>query len=88
MTDWIQSVTLSSRHALITSIRLRLEPGEGCPPEQAASTQEFLDALALSLLGKRYESLDAVEGTLSGQYDEPDWRSLGTEVIGWLRKNM
>lgn len=50
--------------------------------------QGFLDAIALGLVGKRYETLDGAESPSDPRFDNETCRQLGTEVIDWLRKTM
>ncbi|WVQ78213.1 hypothetical protein IAT38_000296 [Cryptococcus sp. DSM 104549] len=82
------SVALTSRHALIQSITFHLTPPLHASRAETAEQQDFLDALALSLVGKPYESLRGAEGVPSGRFDEEKWRDLGNEVMGWLRRVM
>ena len=48
----------------------------------------MLDALALDLIGKRYETLDGLEPPLDSQFDNEADHQLGREVIRWLRTSM
>ncbi|OCF35398.1 lipoate-protein ligase A [Kwoniella heveanensis BCC8398] len=82
------SASLTARHALITSLTLHLTPPVHGNTDETASKQEYLDCLALSLIGCRYETLDGAEGALGSQYEDEHWRELGNEVLGWLRKVM
>ena len=77
-----QSVSVTSRHALITFLSLGLSR----PVLQGSfrARQDYLNALALTLVGKRYETLDgAGPPPDSGAHYE-----LGEEVIDWLRRVM
>ena len=50
--------------------------------------QEYLDALALSLIGKRYETLDGAVSPPDPHFDHKQYRELGAEAIDWLRRKM
>ena len=78
---------MTARHGLITSLTLHAKPPPDASQEMVKTTQQYLDALALSLVGKRYESLDDADETLPGD-DEPVLREVHTEVIDWLRRAM
>ncbi|WWC85362.1 uncharacterized protein L201_000225 [Kwoniella dendrophila CBS 6074] len=82
------SASLSARHAVITALTLHLTPTLHETTESTSEKQSFLDSLALSLVGHRYESLDGAEGALGHAWEEEKWRELGNEIIGWLRKVM
>ncbi|KAK6902798.1 hypothetical protein I203_108057 [Kwoniella mangroviensis CBS 8507] len=82
------STSLTARHALITSITFHLTPSLHESTEETSQKQAFLDSLALSLVGHRYESLDGAEGALGHEWEDEKWREMGNEVIGWLRRVM
>ncbi|WWC61224.1 uncharacterized protein I303_103804 [Kwoniella dejecticola CBS 10117] len=82
------SVNLTARHALLTSLTFHLTPQPHERVEETTKKQEFLDSLALSLIGHRYESLEGAEGALGHQWEDEKWRERGNEVIGWLRRVM
>ncbi|ODN84799.1 hypothetical protein L202_00669 [Cryptococcus amylolentus CBS 6039] len=86
------SVSLTSRHALITALTFHLSPPASHPSSpsapEAAKTQAFLDALALDLIGKRYESLEGAEGAMGHEWEGEAWRNFGWEVMNWLRRTM
>ncbi|WWC69572.1 uncharacterized protein I206_103515 [Kwoniella pini CBS 10737] len=82
------SANLTARHALLISLTFHLEPLHNESTEKTMEKQNFLDSLALSLVGHRYESLEGVEGALDHQWEDEKWRERGNEVISWLRKVM
>ncbi|WRT67011.1 uncharacterized protein IL334_003977 [Kwoniella shivajii] len=82
------SASLSARHALLTSLTLHLTPTLHEATEITTTKQSFLDSLALSLVGHRYESLDGAQGALGHEWEDEKWREMGNEVINWLRKVM
>ncbi|WVQ98628.1 hypothetical protein IAU59_005758 [Kwoniella sp. CBS 9459] len=82
------SASLTARHALITSLTLHLTPSVHGNTDETASKQEYLDCLALSLIGCRYETLDGAEGALAPKFEDEKWRELGNEVLAWLRRAM
>ncbi|WVW83244.1 hypothetical protein I302_105263 [Kwoniella bestiolae CBS 10118] len=82
------STSLTARHAIITSMTFHLTPSLHESTEETSQKQGFLDSLALSLVGHRYESLDGAEGALGHQWEDERWREMGNEVIGWLRRVM
>ncbi|WVQ71546.1 hypothetical protein IAR50_001085 [Cryptococcus sp. DSM 104548] len=86
------SVSLTSRHAIITSLTFHLSPNPSHPSNSSApgvtKIQAFLDALALDLVGKRYESLEGAEGAMGHEWEGEKWRDLGWEVMNWLRRTM
>ena len=84
----MQSVSLSTRHALITSLTFSLAPSADTPPKDVQAYQDFLNALALSLVGKRYESLVSAEPLPNSIYQTTKWRELGANIIDWLRQTM
>ncbi|WVO12777.1 hypothetical protein L204_100385 [Cryptococcus depauperatus] len=82
------SVSLTSRHAVLTSLTFHLSPPLHSNPTTTAERQAFLDSLALSLIGKRYESLQEVEGAMGYEWDDEHWRDMGNQVLHWLRRSM
>ncbi|ORY32223.1 hypothetical protein BCR39DRAFT_557623 [Naematelia encephala] len=82
------SASLTSRHALITSLTFHLTPSISATTAETTVRQEFLDALALSLIGARYEALEGADGPEDPAYDTPQWRELSHEIISWLRQAM
>nr|ODN81240.1 lipoate-protein ligase A [Cryptococcus depauperatus CBS 7841] len=82
------SVSLTSRHAVLTSLTFHLSPSLHSNPTTTAERQAFLDSLALSLIGKRYESLQEVEGAMGYEWDDEHWRDMGNQVLHWLRRSM
>ncbi|CAD6580417.1 MAG: Biotin/lipoate A/B protein ligase [Tremellales sp. Tagirdzhanova-0007] len=76
------SVSLTTRHALITSMSIKLADSHD------RLKQEYLDALALSLIGKRYETLDGAVSPPDPHFDHKQYRELGAEAIDWLRRKM
>lgn len=83
-----QAVSLTSRHALLTSLTFHLTPPRTTSEADARTQQDFLDALAISLVGKRYQTLESAEGASGPQFEETRFRALGDEVISWLRRTM
>ncbi|KAK4687730.1 hypothetical protein P7C73_g2386, partial [Tremellales sp. Uapishka_1] len=81
------SASLTARHALLTSMTLHYSPAHDADPVQTKQTQDFLDFLALALVGKRYETLDGAEG-IGGPLQEVRWREMGDEIISWMRRAM
>lgn len=81
---------MTARHGLITSFTFHLDrtPTPPSSPDSTQHKQDFLDALALSFIGKRYETLEGAESGLSGEYDTPQWRESALEVLQWLRSSM
>jgi lipoate-protein ligase A len=64
-----------------------LTPPINTSTETTKLKQDFLDTLALSLVGKRYESLDGAEDRIPA--DEQDsHREMHLEVVDWLRRAM
>jgi lipoate-protein ligase A len=49
--------------------------------------QDYLDTLALSLVGRRYESLEGAEEAIPHDKD-PALKEIHNEVVEWLRKAM
>ncbi|GFZ46240.1 hypothetical protein JCM24511_04487 [Saitozyma sp. JCM 24511] len=82
------SVSLTSRHALLTSITFHLSPAFTFSTADTQTHQSFLDALALSLVGRRYETLDGAESPEGEWEEDPKWMELAAEVIAWLRHTM
>ncbi|WWD15807.1 hypothetical protein CI109_100231 [Kwoniella shandongensis] len=82
------SASLTTRHALITSMTFHLSPPLHYSTEEIAEKQEFLDSLALSLVGKRYENLEGAEGAIGDKWDDEHWREVGNEIMTWLRRTM
>ncbi|KAK8869918.1 hypothetical protein IAR55_000486 [Kwoniella newhampshirensis] len=82
------SASMTTRHALITSMTFHLSPPLHFSTEEVAEKQQFLDSLALSLIGKRYESLEGAEGTMGDRWDDEHWREVGNEIMSWLRRTM
>jgi len=82
----MQSISLATRHALLTSVTFHLMPSPSLSAME--EFQDFLDALALSLIGKRYETLDGIEPPSGPRFKEPKWQALGSEIIAWLRRAM
>lgn len=78
-------MSMTSRHALITSMTIHLTPNYKTDPKRTRKSQEYLDALALSLIGRRYESLEGIEQTA---IFEGENQALGEEVVAWMRGNM
>jgi lipoate-protein ligase A len=79
---------LTSRHALITSLTFHLAPAPTFSSAETHAHQSFLDALALSLVGKRYESLEGAEAPEGQWEDNSHWREVAFEVISWFRRTM
>ncbi|WVR05086.1 hypothetical protein IAU60_002098 [Kwoniella sp. DSM 27419] len=82
------SANISARHAVLTSLTLHLTPTSSASTRDTSLRQEFLDSLALGLIGKRYESLDGAEGAYGSKFEDEHWREFGHEVVAWLRKAM
>lgn len=81
-------MSLSSRHAIITSMTFHLTPPRTTLEPEASGLQNYLDALALSLVGKRYETLDGAEGVNAVEFEESKYRHLTDEILAWLRRTM
>jgi lipoate-protein ligase A len=84
----LQSVSLTSRHALLTSITFHLSPSFAFSTADTQTHQSFLDALALSLVGRRYETLDGAESPEGEWEEDPKWMEMAAETIAWLRHTM
>ena len=82
-------MTVTARHALITSAIIGLDPkSDNIPHHDQRQIQKTLDALALAMVGKRYESLENVKET-GGPWTNNDTSSkLVGEVLDWLRQAM
>lgn len=78
----LQTAFIHSRHALITQLVLELS-GSDLSLAAEMYAQDALDAIALGLVGVRYESLDGAEGNMEGV--PPD---VCGEVLAWLRGAM
>jgi lipoate-protein ligase A len=85
----VQSVTITARHALITSAIIGLDPkSDTTSYDEKRQTQTTLDALALAMIGKRYESLEDVKETGGPWSDNAASAALADEVLDWLRRAM
>ncbi|KAL0250278.1 hypothetical protein I308_102451 [Cryptococcus tetragattii IND107] len=82
------SISIAARHALITSMGIHLTPPLHVSTEERSIKQAYLDSLALSLVGRRYESLEGFEGVMGEEWDDEHWRDLGNDIVSWLRKHM
>nr|KIR50581.1 lipoate-protein ligase A [Cryptococcus bacillisporus CA1280] len=82
------SISIAARHALITSMGIHLTPPLHVSTDERSIKQAYLDSLALSLVGKRYESLEGFEGVMGEEWDDEHWRDLGNDIVSWLRKHM
>jgi len=72
----------------MTSASIRLSSPVSGVDGDVSGQQGLLDALALDLIGKRYETLDGLEPPLDSQFDNEADHQLGREVIRWLRTSM
>jgi len=78
---------LTARHGLITSFIFHLAPPLNVSAEATKVKQDYLDTLALSLVGRRYESLEGAEEAIPHDRD-PVLKQIHTEVVEWLRRAM
>lgn len=67
---------------------IHLTPPLHLSTEERSIKQAYLDSFALSLVGKRYESLEGFEGVMEEEWDDEHWRDLGNDIVSWLRKHM
>jgi lipoate-protein ligase A len=82
-----QSVSLTARHGLITALIFHLEPPLNASTEATKIKQDYLDTLALSLVGRRYGSLEGAEEAIPPDEDAT-LKDIHQEVVEWLRKAM
>ena len=78
---------MTARHGLITSFIFHLAPPLNASAEATKVKQDYLDTLALSLVGRRYESLEGAEEAIPHDKD-PALKEIHDEVVEWLRKAM
>ena len=64
-----------------------LTPSLNASTDATKRKQDYLDTLALSLVGKRYESLEGAEEAIPPDEDM-SLKGIHSEVIEWLRKAM
>ena len=70
------------------SLTFHLTPSLRANQADSQETQDFLDSLALALIGKRYETLDGAKSSLEPRFNDQRWLDLETEVLYWLRAIM
>lgn len=79
---------MTARHGLITSLTFHLAPPLHASTDGIKAKQAYLDEVALTLVGKRYETLDDAEVELSADGTNPRLEEVHHEVITWLRRVM
>jgi lipoate-protein ligase A len=68
-------------------LTFHLEPPLHASAEITKTKQKYLDTLALSLVGRRYESLDGADKAIPADSDT-SLKGMHEEVIAWLRGAM
>jgi lipoate-protein ligase A len=67
---------------------LHLTPPRTTLAPEAKALQDHLDALALSMIGKRYATLESAEEQICAFHYGSELRSVSHDVVRWLRETM